>query len=167
MNCYKASLLICFSSYRHPFLKDYIAHGHTCVVQNLKNDLKIETLLSRKVLKFFCSAFFRASAELFLLSGMFKTSAYCMQHWLCSKENWTHTSIPLWLWVLWWCSSSRFVLSQYGPRTNFTHKHFLLLHCLKTNTSTSHEGLFLNSNIHQNRDSLFATFRYHFYQCWT
>ena len=64
-----------------------------------------------------------------------KTSAYCKQHWLCSKENWTHTSIPLWLWVLWWCSSSRFVLSQYGPRTNFTHKHFLLLHCWKTSTS--------------------------------
>ena len=55
MNCCKAWLLICFSSYRHPFLKDYFAHAHTCVVQNLKNDLKIETLLSRKVLKNFCS----------------------------------------------------------------------------------------------------------------
>ena len=114
------------SSYRDPFWKITLPMPTPVLLKNLKNDLKIETLLSRKVLKFFCSAFFRASAELFLLSGMFKTSAYCMQHWLCSKENWTHTSIPLWLWVLWWCSSSRFVLSQYGPRTNFTHKHFLV-----------------------------------------
>ena len=139
MNCCKAWLLICFSSYRHPFLKDYFAHAHTCVVQNLKNDLKIETLLSRKVLKFFCS---HRAMHLFSdfcrtvpsLVVCLKTSAYCKQHWLCSKENWTHTSIPLWLWVLWWCSSSRFVLSQYGPRTNFTHKHFLP-HCRKTSTS--------------------------------
>ena len=81
-----------------------------------------------------CTPFSDFCSTVPILVVCLKTSAYCKQHWLCSKENWTHTSIPLWLWVLWWCSSSRFVLSQYGPRTNFTHKHFLP-HCRKNSTS--------------------------------